>query len=111
LLVPSVLMNHGKRAVRIRGKRVAGSRSEPRAIDATADGNRRDYLAGLIVGDRHHAASAAAEQPMMRGIDGHGDRLLARGGWPAPRHRGCLRVDFNHIARVGEIRVYLAVTG
>jgi hypothetical protein len=30
-------------------------------------------------------------------VDGHGDRLLARGGGPAPRHARCLRVDLNYL--------------
>ena len=73
--------------------------------------DRRDYFAGLIVGDRHHAAAASAEQPMMRGVDGHGDRLLAWGGGPAPGYGRRLRVDLNHLAGVGEIRIHLAVAG
>src|ERR1022692_2566678 len=39
---------------------------------------RCDYLAGLIVGDRHHAAAGSAEQPIRGGVDGYRDLLFAR---------------------------------
>ena len=66
---------------------------ETRAVDSAADRDRRHHLAGLIVGDCHHAAAASTEQAVMGGVDGHGDRLLARGGRPAPRHGCRLRPD------------------
>ena len=48
---------------------------------------------------------------MMRGVDRHRNRLLARGGRPAPRHGRRLRVDFDDLAGVGEVAVDLAVAG
>ena len=100
--------------------------SVPSAFDAKASPERRrtrrrprrcrsvavaTTLPCLIVRHRHHAAAASAEQPMMSGVDRHRDRLLARGGGPSPRDRCGLRVDLDHLARVGEIRVHLAVAG
>src|ERR1019366_7691113 len=92
ILVRRVLMNYGERAVRIGGKRVARGR-----IETSADRDRGHHLARLIVGYRHHAAAASAEQAVVGGVDSHGDRLLARGGGPPPRHTRCLRVDLNHL--------------
>jgi len=66
------------------------------AVDAGADRNRRDQLARLIVGDRHYAAPASAEQAMVCGIDGHRNWLLARGRRPTPHHNSRLRVNFHH---------------
>ena len=43
VLVWSVLMNHGERAVGIRGKRVAGGRLEPGAIHAGPDRDPCDH--------------------------------------------------------------------
>ena len=64
-----------------------------------------------MVGDCHHAAAASAEQPIVGSIDGHGDRLLARGSGPTPGHGRRFRIYLNHLAHVGEIRVHLAVAG
>src|ERR1039457_4995782 len=52
--------------------------SNPAPSTPAPNRGRCDYLAGLIVGDRHHAAAGSAEQPMVGGVDGYRDRLLAR---------------------------------
>src|ERR1022692_2585540 len=40
--------------------------SNPAPSTPAPNRGRCDYLAGLIVGDRHHAAAGSAEQPMVR---------------------------------------------
>ena len=56
-------------------------------------GSRRHHFPGVIVGDRHHAAPASAEQPVVGRVDRHLARLLARRGRPAPHQCRGLRVD------------------
>lgn len=63
--IGGVLMNDGQRSVRTRSKDVASRRIEGRAIDARADRQRCNGLAGIVVGHGEHAAPAAAEQPMV----------------------------------------------
>ena len=36
-------------------------------------------FAGRIVGNGHHSTAASSEQPIVHGVDGLGDRLLALG--------------------------------
>ena len=48
---------------------------------------------------------------MVRGVDGHRDRILARRRGPAPRHGRGLCVDLDDLARVGQVRVHLPVAG
>ena len=51
ILVRAVLMNYGKRSVRVRRKHVGRGRIEAGAVDAGADRQSGDYFASLIVGD------------------------------------------------------------
>src|ERR1700733_12153827 len=77
ILVRSVLVNHGEGSVRIRGKRIARRRVKPGPVYAGADRKRRDHHARLVVRYRHHSTTASTERPMVRGVEGHRDRLLA----------------------------------
>ena len=104
-------MNYGERTVGVRGEGVARGRVVPGAVDALPNWDGGDHFAGLIVGDRHQAAAASAEQAVVGGVNSHGDRLPARGGGPAPQHSSVLGVDLDHLAGVGEIGVDLAVAG
>src|SRR5471030_3398970 len=108
VLIWRVLMNHRERAVGIRGKRGAGGGIEASPVYASADRNRGHDFPGLVVGHSHHTAATSAEQAVMGGVDRHGDRLLARGGGPTSCDGRRLRIDLNHLTRVGEIRIHLA---
>src|SRR5205085_10150566 len=83
VLVGTILMDDRERAIRVRREYVARGRIERGPIHAGADRRGRDDATGLIVGDGQHAAATAAEQTVIRGIDGHGDRLLAGRRRPA----------------------------
>src|SRR6267378_6676025 len=85
VLVGTILMDDRQRAIRVRREHVARGRIERGAVYAGADRRRRDDATGLVVGDGQQAAATAAEQTVMHGIDGHGDRLLAGRGRPAAR--------------------------
>src|SRR5690242_7760772 len=77
IMVRRILMDHGERAIRIRGERIAVEGVEPGAVDTLADRNRGHHLARLIIGYRHDPAAASTEEPAVGRIDGHGDRLPA----------------------------------
>ena len=47
---------------------------------------------------------------MVTGVDRHGNRLLAWGSGPAPSDRRRPGVDLDDFARVGQVRIHLAVT-
>ena len=104
VLVWSVLVNHGQRAVRIRRERVTRRNVVSGAVDAGSDRQRRHHSTRRVIRHRHQAAAAAAEQPVMAGVDGHRHRLAAWCRRPAARDGRGLRVDFDDLARVGEVR-------
>src|SRR2546422_8612120 len=86
------LVNDGQGAIRVRCEHVARRGIERGSVHTGADGRGRHEATGLVIGDRQHAAATAAEQAVMRRIDGHRDPLLAGrrrpaaggGGGPSP---------------------------
>src|SRR5438876_11428673 len=88
---------------RVRREHVARGGIERRTIHPGADWRSGDDSAGLVVGNRQHAAATAAEQTVMRGVDGHGDRLLAGCRGPAASDRERLAVDLHDFAVVNEV--------
>lgn len=111
ILVGRILVDDGQGAVGVGGKGITRGRVVARAIDTLANRDRRNNFASLVIGNCHYAAAAPGEQTMVRGIDGHRDRILARCGGPAPRDRGFGGVDLDDLGGVGEIGIDFTIAG
>ncbi len=109
VVVRVVLMDDRQRAVGIRSKRVACRRVVSCAINSFADGNNRYHLPTRIVGDSHYSTAASAEQTVMDCVNRHWDGLPARSGGPATSYSRGLRVDFDDLAGVSEVRIKLPI--
>src|SRR2546430_11242994 len=59
----------------------------------------------LFRSDRHELIAAAAEQPVMRPVDGEAGRRLARRERPLARHLHRGRVDLRHRRLVLQVHV------
>ena len=107
ILVRRVLVNDRQRSVGVGSERVARSRIDTRRRRRPCRFLRWRQLSRLIVGNRHHSAPASAKQAVMRRVDRHGDRLLARRRRPAALDGRGFRVDLHHF---GMVSVRLAYT-
>src|SRR5262249_35136907 len=71
------LLDDGQRAVTVRAECETGRGVERRAVGARTDRRRRDHLARVRVGDRHHAVRADREQAAAFRIDGEAGWTIA----------------------------------
>jgi len=111
VLVGGVLVDDGQCAVAAGGEDVAGGGIEAGSVDAFADGDGSDDLAGSSVGNGENAAAAAGEEAVVGGVDGERRGLLAGGGGPAAEDGSFAGVDFDDFVLVGDVGVDFAVAG